>query len=253
MILERAIVQHTVTGRDGVSVTRECPRPEHVRQMAHRLHRWKDTREGCQLCMADNAVAVRAGRAVCGSCKANMEIRLAGYDVRRIQPVMRSENNAGLSGVAIVFNSRSVDLGGFVEILAPSMVDRTFAEGIDVVQLAHHNTEQPLARLSRGTLTIKKTMRGLENSFQTIDTSHGTNMQKDVEAGNVRSQSFGFAVAPDGDDWEVVGDEVLRTVRDARIYELSGVVWPAYKQTVLTYTDTRSRNAELERQIRMAR
>jgi HK97 family phage prohead protease len=252
MIMERAIVQQTVL-RDGETVTRECPRPEHVRLMAHRLHRWKETREGCQRCQADNAVSVRGGHAVCGLCKANHEIRYAAYDSgRKPTPFVRASDYAdALTGVAIVFNSPSVDLGGFVERVAPSAVDRTFAEGIDVVQLAHHNTEQPLARLSRGTLRLSKTTRGLENSFDPIDTTDGENMRKNVTAGNVQAQSFGFVVMED--DWDAENDQVVRTVKDMRVYELSGVVWPAYRATTLRYVDTASRQAEVERQIRRMR
>lgn len=254
MIIERAIVQQTVVGRDGQSITRECPRPEHVRQMAHRVHRWKETREGCQLCQADNAIAVRGGKAVCGLCSANMEIRYAAYDTGRKKTIHRASDAAdSLTGVAIVFNSLSVDLGGFMERIAPSAVDRTFAEGIDVIQLAHHNSEQPLARLSRGTLRIQKTTRGLENSFDPIDTTDGENMRKNVNAGNVSSQSFGFTVMPEGDDWLMEGDDIVRTVRDARIFELSAVVWPAYRSTSIRYVDVASRAREFEHKVRMAR
>lgn len=243
MQIERAIIQQTVTGRDGASLTRECPRPEHVIKMAQRLHRWKDTYEGCQLCQSDNAVSVRSGVAVCGRCHANMEIRRAGYDFgRKVVPLTRAASNPdGLSGLAIVFDSLSVDLGGFFERIAPAAVDRTLAEGIDVVQLAHHNTEKPLARLSAGNLRLRKTSRGLANVVDAADTSDGRDMVRNIRAGNITGQSFGFSVMPDGDDWEMEGDLVVRTVFDTRIYETSFVVWPAYRKTEAYMSDDSTR------------
>lgn len=235
MILERAFFHPTAAGRNGQLITRECARPDHVRQTAQRLQRWAQTGEACQLCQGENAVAIRAGKAVCGICRANMETRRAAFDVsRKVSPQAREDAADGLSGLAIAFDSLSVEIFGFFERIASSAVDRTFTEGIDVVQLAHHNSERPLASLRTGTLRIRKTPKGLANAFTLLDTTDGRDMLQNVRGGIVTKQSFGFVVMDDGDEWAMEGERIVRTVHDMRIYELSGVVWPAYTATALS-------------------
>jgi uncharacterized protein len=253
-MMERAIVQQYVVGRDGASVLQECPRPDVVRQMAHRVHRWKDATEGCQLCQSDNAVSVRAGVAVCGRCKANQEIRTAGFEFhKRVVPEHRASSADGLYGTAIVFDSLSVDLGGFFERIAPRMVDRTLAEGSDVIQLVDHDSAKVLGRLSAGTLRLRKTQAGLANTISDPpNTSIGRDTVVNVKRRDIVGQSFGF-IALD-DDWALEGDIVVRTVLDARIKESSIVTFPAYLATsIYAGDDAGRRDVDFLRKVHRTR
>ena len=64
-------------------------------------------------------------------------------------------------GYAIVFGEMSEDLGGFREIIEPSAVDRTFAEGIDVRALVDHDPGKVIGRKTAETLRLVKDQRGL--------------------------------------------------------------------------------------------
>lgn len=255
-MLERAITQQVVFGRDGIAVTRECPRPDHVREMARRMQQWRDVKEGCQLCRAENAVAIRAGVAVCGACRANMAQRVAGFElgleVRRA-PAEHRANATGLSGLAIVFDSLSVDLGGFYERVAPPAVDRTLAEGIDVIQLVDHDPSKPLGRLSSGTMQIRKTPKGLANTIaDPPNTSIGRDVLVSVQRRDITGQSFGFIALQD--NWEMEGDLVVRTVEDMRVMELSIVLFPAYRATSIDVgTDAGMRDVEFLRKVHRTR
>lgn len=252
-MIERAIVQQVVVDRDGQSLTRDCPRPEHVRAMADRVQRWVSTREGCQLCHADNAVSVRAGCAVCGRCKANMETRLAGFEFsRHTVPSVRADNTDGMSGVAIVFDSLSVNLGGFFERIDPRAVDRTLAEGSDVLQLVDHDSSKPIGRVSAGTLRLRKTSAGLANTI--LDppaTTAGKDIAISVRRREITGQSFGFNTL--ADDWDLDGEIVVRTVLDMRFVETSIVTFPAYPATSIEMGSNEMRSVEFLRKVHRTR
>ena len=66
-----------------------------------------------------------------------------------------------VSGYAIVFNSPSQDLGGFTEICAPTMLNRTLRENPDVLILRDHKQELLLGRTTAGTLSLNVDSVGL--------------------------------------------------------------------------------------------
>src|SRR5215831_11310350 len=53
-----------------------------------------------------------------------------------------------LVGTAIVFNTMSEDLGGFREVIAPSAIERTLHEKLDVRALVEHDPGRVLGRLA---------------------------------------------------------------------------------------------------------
>lgn len=63
-----------------------------------------------------------------------------------------------VAGYAIVWNSPSVDLGGFTEICSPSMLNRTLKESPDVLILRDHRSELLLGRTTAGTLDLKTSL-----------------------------------------------------------------------------------------------
>lgn len=132
-----------------------------------------------------------------------------------------------LTGHAVVFNSESVDLGGFTERIAPEALDRTMSEKPDVRALWGHDANAVLARASSGTLTYDRDRTGLRVVIDAPDTQLGRDTAELVRRGDVNGMSFGFTVLVD--DWAVdKGDRVVRTVRDLVLREVSIVSFPAY-------------------------
>jgi HK97 family phage prohead protease len=141
-----------------------------------------------------------------------------------------SDNGRRIRGYPIVFNSLSVDLGGFREIIAPEAVDRTISEGLDVRALVDHDSSKVIGRTRAGTLRLRKDSRGLHMEVEPDeDISYAKDIMRAVARGDVSGMSFGFrAIA---DEWGDDGKMPVRTVTDMKISEISIVTFPAYGAT----------------------
>jgi HK97 family phage prohead protease len=105
-----------------------------------------------------------------------------------------SDNGRKIRGYAIVFNSVSVDRGGFREIIAPEAVDRTLSEGLDVRALADHDSAKVIGRTRAGTLRLRKDSRGLMVEIEPdTEISYAKDIMRSVARGDVSGMSFGFA------------------------------------------------------------
>lgn len=151
---------------------------------------------------------------------------------RRFSGECRADLSEGrrITGYAIRFNSRSVDLGGFVEIIRPEAVKRSLRSP-DVHAYWNHNSDRVLGRTGAGTLQIRSDSKGLAVD---IDPPRwADDILESIERGDVTGMSFGFRVPDGGDEWEMDEDAglVLRTVHDMVIREVSPVSKPAYPST----------------------
>ncbi len=110
---------------------------------------------------------------------------------------------------------------------------RAFAEridaGDDVLFLAGHSYDRPLASRAAGTLELRDTDTALEIEATLSD---GTSWARDFlaahAAGLVRGLSPGFRVPAGGDRIERRGSGVMRTVTRADLFEISAVTKGAY-------------------------
>lgn len=159
----------------------------------------------------------------------------SGWEVRHVDTVSaRAEvsEDKKIRGTAIVFDSRSLDLGGFREVIAPSAVDRTLREGHDVRAYFDHDQSKVLGRYSAGTLKMKKQRRGLEVEIDPPRTSLAKDLLVSIARGDISGMSFRFRVMPDGETWDIAEDDVLvRTIHDMVFAEVSVVSEPAYVGT----------------------
>src|SRR5262245_28544012 len=90
-----------------------------------------------------------------------------------------------LRGTAIVFNSRSENLGGFVEIIRPEAFRRTLDEGIDLRALVGHDPDKPIGRLSKGTLRVEVDADGVHVEIEPPNTSLGRDVVESVRRGDM--------------------------------------------------------------------
>ena len=143
---------------------------------------------------------------------------------------VEASDNKRMIGYAIVFDSPSVDLGGFREIIHPDAVDRTIRDGADVRALVDHDTAKILGRTRSGTLQLRKEAKGLRAIIEPdLGISYAADVMRAVARGDVSGMSFGFRAL--ADDWNYDGDVPVRTVTDMRISEVSVVTFPAYEAT----------------------
>jgi len=139
------------------------------------------------------------------------------------------DGSRSITGIAAPFNKRSVDLNGFVEIIAPGAFTRTLKENPDVLALRDHDSTILLGRTKSGTLTLSEAAQGLRFTCKLPATTQAADLIESLGRGDIDSCSFGFNVAEDGDTWTVTPDgTVLRTLRDVDLWEISVVSFPAY-------------------------
>lgn len=134
-----------------------------------------------------------------------------------------------IEGYALLFNSPSKDLGGFVEVIDPKALD-----GVDlsnVIMLDQHDYSKPLASVKAGTLKLDVDDKGL-HFVATLDdsVSYANDAYQNVKSGNVDSMSFRFDV-DDGSDIFTRDEDgkVTRTIKQVKaLFEVSTVTIPAY-------------------------
>ena len=143
------------------------------------------------------------------------------------------EESRRIEGYALVFNSRSEDLGGFTEIIAPEALEGVL-ERSDILALLNHSTERGvLARFRNGggslELTVDET--GLRYSFEAPRTALGDEVLEGVRRGDISGSSFAFTVRDEQWTEESEG-RYLRTIRGFdQLFDVSPVYHPAYEAT----------------------
>lgn len=137
-----------------------------------------------------------------------------------------------ITGYAIVFNSPSADLGGFVEVIEPSAVERSLRDEADIRALVDHDTSKVLGRTTAGTLRLAKDSHGLRVEIDVPKTTAGNDILESVSRRDVSGMSFTFAVVrPQGERFERRDKTVTRIITDMVIREISVVTFPAYAAT----------------------
>lgn len=252
-------VEYAMTHRVGASgLSEACQRPDHVRAIATRLMNWKASPETCQSCHSLPASNLRAGLPMCSRCRENRLVASGQFDREGARPtVMRADddtsNQKQLRGLAIVFNSRSVDMG-FYEFIRPRAADRMMAERPDIRGLWNHDSSLTIARYSAGTLRYEKTSRGVAVEYDPPSWARGH--VESVDRRDITGQSFGFYAIED--DWWLEESYPHREINDMDVIETSIVSFPAYEGTTIRAVNADARSVwEQERytkeRLRLAR
>ena len=157
----------------------------------------------------------------------NLEIRSFNIELRD-EPESRH-----IEGYGSVFNERSLDLGGFVEMIAPGAFDGVI-ERSDVKCYLDHNPEKGILARSRngkGSLSLVVDEKGLQYSFDAPKTSLGDEVVEGIKRGDYSQSSFAFTV--DDEVWTKEADgSYLRTItKIGGLYDVSIVANPAYEGT----------------------
>ncbi|MGD9940880.1 MAG: HK97 family phage prohead protease [Clostridia bacterium] len=140
--------------------------------------------------------------------------------------IRRKAQSAYIEG-RIPYNSRSEDLGGFVEVIAPGAFKRTLNARGDVKAFWAHDEKEILGSTAAGTMTLED--RADELHFSIRVPAGSANRIESIERGDVQGVSFGFITDPKGEEWDILGPEAIRTLKSVHLLEISpGVAFPAY-------------------------
>lgn len=132
-------------------------------------------------------------------------------------------------GYAAVFGRRSLDLGGFTEVIDPAAFTKTVREA-DVVALWNHDDNALLGRVTSGTLRLSIDEHGLRYDVDLPDTSAGRDLLALLKRKDVRGSSFGFRTIRD--KWDQDEDGLItRTLLEVALIDVSPVARPAYPDT----------------------
>ena len=178
----------------------------------------------------------------------NLEIRSFNIELR---DEFGSEPSRHIEGYGSVFNERSVDLGGFQEIIAPGAFDGVI-ERSDVKCYLDHNPEKGILARSKngkGSLSLELDERGLKYSFDAPHTNLGDEVVEGLKRGDYSQSSFAFTVADE--TWTKEEDGTyLRTINKiGGLYDVSIVANPAYEGTSVALRSLDAFKAQEETQI----
>lgn len=149
-----------------------------------------------------------------------------------------------LVGYGAMFDSETEIAGLFRERIERGAF--TDAVGRDDVRaLFNHDPNFVLGRTSSGTLTLTEDGSGLLYDVVPPNTTWASDLMVSVKRGDISQSSFAFSV--DEDSWDYPkGQMPMRTIRKARLYDVSPVTYPAYESTTVS---ARSREAAAMEQV----
>lgn len=149
--------------------------------------------------------------------------------------IRAASDGLNFRGYAAVFDSRSEDLGGFTETIAPGAFTRTLAERgrskkNPIKMFLNHDWNVVLASTygKEPTLRLTEDERGLFVDADLPDNEWGRPVRDAVIRGDISTMSFGFNVSDD--EWD--DDHTDRRVTEVKLWEVSPITaWPAYPAT----------------------
>jgi HK97 family phage prohead protease len=135
-----------------------------------------------------------------------------------------------MRGYALKYDTLSQNLGGFVETVARGAVDKSLADGLDVLARYNHDDNMLLGRTSSGTVRLSSDDTGLAYEVDLPDTQAGRDLAVLASRGDVFQSSFAFYTRDD--EWgETEQGFPLRTLRSVQLVDVAPVNTPAYLDT----------------------
>ena len=175
-----------------------------------------------------------------------MEKELRYIENSEIRADSESRN---VDGYALLFNTTSRNLGGFVERIEPGAADGVI-EASDIMAVLNHDPSRGILARSRfgvGSLTLSVDEKGLRYTFSAPHTALGDECLEYLRRGDITQSSFAFTVKEDS--WEKQEDGTyIRTIKAFdRLYDVSPVFEPAYFGTEVKCRSFEDFKAEEER------
>lgn len=161
--------------------------------------------------------------------KQDYEIRFTDAEFK-VEKRDDSELGKTLVGYAALFNV-DAQLGyGFTERIAPGAFTNALKRKDDVRALFNHDANHILGRTTAGTLELWEDTKGLGFRVVLPETQFASDLSQSIARGDINQCSFAFI--PDGENWDEKNKgNVIRTITDVQLFDVSAVTYPAYEQT----------------------
>lgn len=120
----------------------------------------------------------------------------------------------------------------FTETFLPGSFTKTIAE-FDQMMIWSHDYNKPLARRLSGTLFLREDDKGLYFEARLNNTSWGNDAYEAIKNKDVQKMSAGFNAIQEIWRQEGEGQSKIyyRDIVEAKLWEISPVVWPAFDET----------------------
>lgn len=141
---------------------------------------------------------------------------------------LRVDPEGRIEGYAAVFNTLSLDLGGFREKVQLGAFRKTLTEA-DVRGLFNHDPHFVLGRNKAGTLELAEDSMGLHFRATPPAATWAADLRLSIERGDIDQGSFSFDTIRD--EWTNGPEGRERELIEVRLYDVSVVTYPAYPQT----------------------
>ncbi len=142
------------------------------------------------------------------------------------------ENTVVFVGYAAVFDSLSVEMWGFQEIIRPGAFAKHLPDA-DLRAVFNHDENLIMARTKPGTLDAEEDEKGLLTTIRADRrVSYVNDLAIEIERGDVDQMSFAFWVKEQR--WTIYDDRDktdLRELLELDPVDVSPVTWPAYPET----------------------
>lgn len=153
------------------------------------------------------------------------------YQLADVEVRAADDGKTHFRGYAAVFNSASVDFGGWREVIEPGAFTSTLAAGPRVLLLHNHDANLVLASTDNGTLKLAEDQKGLAVEATFADVSYAQDVATLYREGYLAHMSFAFWITQRR--WDERGGEMFRVIEEVDIDggDVSTVAYPAYLGT----------------------
>lgn len=139
-------------------------------------------------------------------------------------------------GYASVYDSWSLDLGGFRERVMPGAFDNVLQSEPAVAHVWDHDTSKILSATWNDTLTLSSDTHGLQFYSRVAKTDYAKDLRVLLERRDIKEASFAFTVADGGEEWRVVeedGKEIIERdiLQVGGLYDVTTCAMGAYPAT----------------------
>jgi len=204
-------------------------------------HKDEDKKDFMDRCMSDDVMVKeypdnRQRYAICQTSWDKKESKNMGindiekrtFDLDEIR--IDEQEEPKIFGHAAIFNKLSLSLGNFKERIKPGAFTKTIQES-DIRALFNHDNNYVIGRTKNNTLKLMEDNKGLLIEATPPDTQWAKDLLVSLRRKDIDQMSFQFRVPKDRDSWETVNGELIRTLHEVELFDVSPVTFPAYPQT----------------------